>query len=208
MSAMDEMLENSAGKELIDATQEAVIGAVSDVGNIIKTTTEEISNGHHEVFYQSAEFWVGVAFVAVLCFLYKPIKKILSALLQKRIDGVVAQIKEAEQLRDEARNFLADYEQKIDGMQSKADKIIKKAQKDARDFKSEELKKLENDLATQERYTSTVIKSYEQKMINESSMMVVNKAMRALKIVIADGLSAKDQKSLIDKSIEAISELK
>ncbi len=132
----------------------------------------------------------------------------MSALLQKRIDGVVAQIKEAEQLRDEARNFLADYEQKIDGMQSKADKIIKKAQKDARDFKSEELKKLENDLATQERYTSTVIKSYEQKMINESSMMVVNKAMRALKIVIADGLSAKDQKSLIDKSIEAISELK
>ncbi len=37
---MDEMLENSAGKELIDATQEAVIGAVSDVGNIIISTTE------------------------------------------------------------------------------------------------------------------------------------------------------------------------
>ena len=205
---MDEILENNAGKELIDATQEAVIDAVSDVGNIIKTTTEEISNGHHEIFYQSAEFWVGVAFIAVLCFLYKPIRKVLSTLLQKRIDGVIAQIKEAEQLRDEARNVLADYEQKIDSMQLSADRMIKKAQKDAKDFKSAELKKLENDLAIQEKYTSTVIKSYEQKMVNESSMMVVNKAMRVLKVVIADKLSAKDQKSLIDKSIEAISELK
>ena len=208
MPAMDEILENNAGKELIDATQEAVIDAVSDVGNIIKTTTEEISNGHHEIFYQSAEFWVGVAFIAVLCFLYKPIRKVLSTLLQKRIDGVIAQIKEAEQLRDEARNVLADYEQKIDSMQLSADRMIKKAQKDAKDFKSAELKKLENDLAIQEKYTSTVIKSYEQKMVNESSMMVVNKAMRVLKVVIADKLSAKDQKSLIDKSIEAISELK
>ena len=204
---MDEILENNAGKELIDATQEAVIGAVNDVGNIIKTTTEEISNGHHELFYQSAEFWVGVAFVAVLCFLYAPIKKILSSLLQKRIDGVVAQINEAEQLRDEARNLLAEYEKKVDDMQSRADKIIKKAQKDAKDFKSAELKKLENDLATQEKYTSTVIKSYEQKMVNESSMLVVNRAMSAIKSVISEGLSAKDKKDLIDKSIDAISEL-
>lgn len=47
---MDEEVVNSAGKELIDATQEAVMGAVADVENIIKTTTEEIAGSHHEVF--------------------------------------------------------------------------------------------------------------------------------------------------------------
>ena len=44
------MSETNAGKELIEATQEAVIDAVNDVGNIIMTTTEEISGGHHEIF--------------------------------------------------------------------------------------------------------------------------------------------------------------
>jgi len=38
-------------------------------------------------------------------------------------------------------------------------------------------------------------------------MLVVNRAMSAIKSVISEGLSAKDKKDLIDKSIDAISEL-
>ena len=75
---MDELLENNAGKELIEATQEVVIDAVNDVGNIIKTTTEGIANTNHELFYQSPEFWVGMAFVTVVAVLYIPLKKIFS----------------------------------------------------------------------------------------------------------------------------------
>lgn len=205
---MNEVFENNAGKELIDATQEAVIDAVSDVGDIIRITTEEISNAHHEIFYQSPEFWVGAAFFVVVAVLYVPVKKVLSKLLQKRIEGVVEQIREAEQLRDEAREVLAEYEQKMDGIKSKTDRIVRKARKETESFKAEELKKFEQELSAQEKYTEAIIKAYEEKLINDSSKMIVAKASMLVQKAIAKNLSAKSRKNLIDESIKVISDLK
>ncbi len=205
---MDELLENNAGKELIEATQEVVIDAVNDVGNIIKTTTEGIANTNHELFYQSPEFWVGMAFVTVVAVLYIPLKKIFSRLLQKRIDNVVTQIKDAEQLRDEARGILAEYEQKVEGVKSKTARIVRKAKSDTEAFKAAEMKKIDEELSAQKRQVEAIIKSNEEKMVAESSKIIVDRANKVLQTAIGVGLSTKSKKNLIDKSIKAISELK
>lgn len=205
---MSEILENSAGKELIEATQEAVIDAVSDVGNIIKTTTEGIANGGHEPFYQSPEFWVGMAFVTVVVVLYVPLRKVFAKLLQGKVDSVVAQIKDAEQLRDEAREILAEYEQKVEGLKSKTMRIVRKAKNDTEAFKTAELKKIDEELAAQKKQIEAIIKSNEEKMVAESSKVIVERATVVLQSAISSGLSTKSKKSLIDKSIQAISELK
>lgn len=205
---MTETVAGSAGKELIDATQEAVIGAVSDVENIIQTTTAEIAGGHHEVFYQSAEFWVGMAFVVVVAALFYPIKKVLQGMLQKRIEGVVSQLDEAAALRDESRKLLADYEQRMDDIKSSSDAVVQKARKEAAAFRGREINKLEKELAAQEKYTDEIIQAYKDKMVAESAHLVAGKTIEILRRAIKDNLTEEAKSAMIDASIQTIANLK
>ena len=43
----------NSGKEIIDATQNAIIQAADNISNMIDNTAEQL-HGHEEVFYQSA----------------------------------------------------------------------------------------------------------------------------------------------------------
>lgn len=99
----------NSGKEIIDAAQNAVMQAVDDVSGIIENTAEQL-HGHEEIFYQSAEFWVGVAFVLVVLLLAGPIGRLVRSMLNKRIDNITKRIHDAAELRDEAQKLLADYE--------------------------------------------------------------------------------------------------
>ena len=70
---MDEQSVNTAGKELLDATQEAVIGAADNVETILKAPLRNW--GRTRSLYLSPEFWVGMAFVMVAVGLFIPLKK-------------------------------------------------------------------------------------------------------------------------------------
>lgn len=204
---MPETVTNGAGKELIDATQEAVLGAVEDVENIIKTTTEEIAGSHHEVFYQSAEFWVGMAFCVVVIALFIPIKKLLSGLLQKRIDGVVDRIESAAKLRDEAREVLAGYEQKLENIDEIASSMAEKTKKDIEVFCVSQKNILDNDLAVQEKNAKISMEASREKIASESSALVADCMVNALQKTIKNCLNEKEQSKMIDDAIAAIEAL-
>ncbi len=204
---MDEQIVNSSGKELIDATQEAVIGAVADVENIIKTTTEEIAGSHHEAFYQSAEFWVGVAFCLVVAAIFSPVKKMLSMLLQKRIDNVVSQIEDAEKLRDEARELLASYEQKMENIDGIAASMAEKTKADIDAFCESQKKVLDKDLAVQEKNAELNMNALKEKIASESSALLADCVAKTLDKAIRENLDAKQQSKMIDDAITAIEAL-
>ena len=202
------MSETNAGKELIEATQEAVIDAVNDVGNIIMTTTEEISGGHHEIFYKSAEFWVGMAFVVVVIGLFSPIKKALNSLIKGKIDSVIKRIDDAASLRDEARKLLADYEQKVEDMDFKTNSIIKEAENKAKEFTKNELQKFEKELATQEKDTESLIEVRKEQIISETTGLVAGRTMNILKRVLSNKLNDKIKSELVDESIKSLEQLR
>ena len=204
---MDEQVVNNAGKELIDATQEAVMGAVADVENIIKTTTEEIVGSHHEVFYQSAEFWVGVALWVVVIGLFVPIKKLLSALLQKRIDNVISQIENAEKLRDEARELLASYEQKMENIEEISASMAEKTKADIEVFCKEQKNVLDKDLAVQEKNAELNMNALKEKISSESSALLADCVAKTLDKAIRANLDEKQQSKMIDDAIAAIEAL-
>lgn len=142
------------GKEIIDATQNAVIEAAENVANIIDNTAAEL-DGHHEVFYQSAEFWVAMAFVLVVAALARPIGRTVVALLKKRIARIIARIREASALQEDAQKLLADYEKKFLNAESEAATILKKAEKEVDYFKTESLSKLEQDMRQRKKTRKT-----------------------------------------------------
>ena len=112
------MTTETSGKEIIDATQNAVMEAVENVSNIIETTTVEL-DGHHEAFYQGAEFWVAMAFVLVVAALARPIGKTVVALLKKRIACIISRLEEASTLQEDAQNCSQNMKKNFSALKKK-----------------------------------------------------------------------------------------
>ena len=192
------------GKEIIDATQNAVIEAAENVANIIDNTAAEL-DGHHEVFYQSAEFWVAMAFVLVVAALARPIGRTVVALLKKRIARIIARIREASALQEDAQKLLADYEKKFLNAESA---ILKKAEKEVDYFKTESLSKLEQDMRQKEKDAEDRLTSAKEKASQEIASLTSELTIKAVKKAVAKHLDNAAQSKLIDNSIALLSKLK
>jgi len=197
----------SSGKEIIDATQNAVIEAVENVSNIIETTTSELE-GHHEAFYQGAEFWVAMAFVLVVLALARPIGKTVTALLKKRIAGIISRLEEASNLQEDAQKLLAGYEKKFLGAKTEAENILKKARKEVDYFKAESLSKLEQDMRQKEKDAEDRLNSAKEKASQEITALTSELTIKAVKTALAQHLDDAAKSKLIDNSINLLSKLK
>lgn len=77
-------------------------------------------------------------FVVLISFLlfagvvvYLKVPGLIGGLLDKRADGIRADLEEARALREEARKVLADYERRQKEVQASADRIVAKAREEA-----------------------------------------------------------------------------
>lgn len=196
----------NSGKEIIDAAQNAVMQAADDVSGIIENTAEQL-RGHEEIFYQSAEFWVGVAFVLVVLLLAGSIGRLVRSMLNKRIDNITKRIHDAAELRDEAQKLLADYEKKFLNADKEAQAILNKSQKEIEYFKKENLAKLEEEMKIKEKEAEDRITASKEKAAREISDLTSELTIKTVKAAIVKNLDAKTQNKLIDDSISLITRL-
>lgn len=196
----------NSGKEIIDAAQNAVMQAADDVSGIIENTAEQL-HGHEEIFYQSAEFWVGVAFVLVVLLLAGPVGRLVRSMLNKRIDNITKRIHDAAELRDEAQKLLADYEKKFLNTDKEAQAILNKSQKEIEYLKKENLAKLEEEMKIKEKEAEDRITASKEKAAREISDLTSELTIKTVKAAIVKNLDAKTQNKLIDDSISLITRL-
>lgn len=196
----------NSGKEIIDAAQNAVMQAADDVSGIIENTAEQL-HGHEEIFYQSAEFWVGVAFVLVVLLLAGPVGRLVRSMLNKRIDNITKRIHDAAELRDEAQKLLADYEKKFLNADKEAQAILNKSQKEIEYLKKENLAKLEEEMKIKEKEAEDRITASKEKAAREISDLTSELTIKTVKAAIVKYLDAKTQNKLIDDSISLITRL-
>lgn len=197
----------TTGKEIIDATQNAVIEAADSVTNIIEKTAEHIE-GHHEAFYMEAHFWVAVAFVITVGLLAKPIGKLLNTMLNKRIDAITKRIQDAANLKDDAQKLLAAYEKKFLSADDEAKAILDKSRKEIDYIKKENLAKLENEMRIKEKEAEDRINSSKEKASKEIAHLTSELTIQTVKAAIIKKLDTKTQDNLIDNSIELLTKLK
>lgn len=196
----------NSGKEIIDAAQNAVMQAADDVSGIIENTAEQL-HGHEEIFYQSAEFWVGVAFVLVVLLLAGPVGRLVRSMLNKRIDNITKRIHDAAELRDEAQKLLADYEKKFLNADKEAQAILNKSKKEIEYLKKENLAKLEEEMKIKEKEAEDRITASKEKAAREISDLTSELTIKTVKAAIVKNLDAKTQNKLIDDSISLITRL-
>jgi len=79
-----------------------------------------------------ATFWVAVSFFIFLGILvYFRIPQKIKSLLEENILSIKSQINEAEELKEEAKNILSEYEKKISNSKTEIKFMINKANEDA-----------------------------------------------------------------------------
>lgn len=214
----EEIIEENAavttGRELLDATQNAVINAVENVSEIIENKEEKkLETIVEEViepktpFYLETEFWVAMAFFLLLIGLIWPISKVVRSLLKAKINSVVSRIDNAVNLRDEAQKLLADYERKLISAKPEAEKIINDAMKKIEVAKEDSLLQLDKELQSQTRTVETKIDVAVNNVREEISNLICNIALKNVRKICSEELSEQKQNELIDSSIALIKNL-
>ena len=211
----EEIIEENAavttGRELLDATQNAVINAVENVSEIIEnkeeknveTAIEEIIEPK-EPFYFETEFWVAMAFCLFVIGVSAPVSKAIKALLQKKIDGITKRIDDAVCLRDEAQKLLADYERKFNLSKKEADSIMQKALEKIENDKNYKLQKMETELQIQSAAVENKIYVSANNAKKEILELICNIAIKNVEQTCKNRITAKKQDDMIESSINLI----
>lgn len=194
--------EIPTGNDLIDATQNAIMGAAENVSEVL-TAGKSVTENAEEIIplYADVEFWVGMAFVLSICVLAKPLCKFIKQALQNRINKVISDIDDAAKLRDDAQNLLADYERRFINADKEAAQILQQARTGLQNLQKNELAKLKLDLQNKEKEAQRRIRSATQKAQYEINSSASLSAIRLAQQAIEQYLQNTDKSILIDQAI-------
>ncbi len=198
---MDEVMPN---KEIIDATQDAVLNAAESVATALENTAQELGAHGHEAFYLEAEFWVGAAFVLVVLLLARPVGKAVMGLLRGRGEQIAQRIKDAVDLKEDAQKMLAEYERKFRGAEKEAAEMLKRSEHEVEVLKRETLQRLEADMKKREEETKAHLALAEENAAGEVAVKTAELTMATVRKLLQKELDDKAQGKLIDEAIKEL----
>lgn len=198
------MNERAVSRELLEATQQAVVGAAGNVENMLQNTAGELAGGE-EAFYLSAEFWVAAAFVLLVVALFLPLKKRLSAYLDGHIAREKGRLDEAERIKKEACKLMAVYEEKLDNLEAETKAVVDNARKEAAYGKKKMTAELEQKISLREKNIALRMQGDISRAESRLTGEMAEYAVLLLEKALQKKLDDKSRSRLIDESIERIS---
>ena len=198
----------ASGSNIIDATQNAIIGTAENVTQVFDATeTINTTSIPHEPIYMEIEFWVGAAFVLTVLVLLKPALKFIIHALRGRIQKVLTDIDEASKLRDDAQVLLADYERRFANASTQIAELTDVTQKNLRNLKKYETSKMKEAFEIREkelrRNLQTEIENIRGKFNQEISQRAVELAQNSIEAYLQDT----DESKLIDDALDELDKL-
>lgn len=171
------------------------------------TASPALAAGKTFISLGNTDFVVIVAFLIFVAILvYYKVPGLVAGMLDKRAEGISAELAEARALRDEAQTLLASYERKQKEVQEQANRIVATAKDEANQAaesaKADIAKSITRRLAAAEEQIASA-QSAAIKEVRDQAIMV---AVAAAKDVIAKQMDAKTAGSLIDDSIATVGE--
>ena len=149
----------------------------------------------------SPELWVAVGFVIFVALAWKPVYRAITAQLDARAVRIKAELDEAQRLRDQAQQLLADYQRKQRESIREAEEILAHAREEAQLLKSEAAETLEATLLRRERMALDKIAQAEALALMEVRNQAIDIALAAAERVLAKSLDDQRQAALVDQAI-------
>ncbi|MCL4677298.1 MAG: ATP synthase F0 subunit B [Alphaproteobacteria bacterium] len=158
-----------------------------------------------ELLQHDANIWMVFSFVLLVFLLWKYGRGVFLAMIDARIDQIRREIENAENLRIEAQELLAQYQRKQRDAEKEAARIIETAKKNAEQIKVKAEADLEEAMARREKQLAQRIQRMEQDAKQEISDYAARLALKAAQEIIEkklEGASAYD--ALVENSIASV----
>ncbi len=141
-------------------------------------------------------------FVAVL--IYYKVPRIMGGLLDKRAEGIKADLAEARELREEAQTLLASYERKQKEVRDQADRIIASAREEAKAQAEQARKDMERSVERRVQAAKDQIGQAEADARRRVRNEAVDVAVAAARQVLQEQMDGQRNDRLIAQSIETV----
>jgi F-type H+-transporting ATPase subunit b len=148
---------------------------------------------------------VAIAFLLFIGILvYFRVPGIITGLLDKRAEGIRADLDEARQLREEAQQILASYERKQREVEDQARRIVEKARKEAEEAAEQARRDIDLSFERRIQAAEDQIASAEAAALRSVRNRAVSVAIAAASDVIARQMKGEEANRLIEDGIETV----
>ena len=157
-----------------------------------------------------ATFWVAVSFI-IFCvvLIYLKIPQKINNLLITQINEIKKEISEAEKLKDEAKNILSNYEDKIEKSKKEVQKIINISRKKSEELILEKTQKLHQSIEEKKKSTEQKILQMKENALKDIKNNSVKITIEAVEFLIKKSIDQNKLENLYKKSLDqAKAELK
>ena len=152
-----------------------------------------------------ATFWVAIAFFiffGVLVYLKVPQK--INASLADKINIIKKELKEAEKLKNEAKNLLSDYENKLDKSKKESRLIIETAKKESEKNMLEKTKKFHQLVEDKKINTQTKITQMKENALKEIKNISIKISIESVESIIKNSIDKNKLDKLYTNSLDEI----
>lgn len=156
------------------------------------------------MIFESAEFWVAVAFVLFVTGAFRPMKRILLGALDRRAEKIRAELDEAQRLREDAQHTLAEYQRKQRQALKEADEIVARAREEADRHRAHAARDLEATLKRREAQAMDRVAQAEAQAVEEVQDIAITIAVAATRKLLSESLDEERAGALTDKAIKEL----
>ena len=150
-----------------------------------------------------ATFWVTVSFLIFLGILvYFKIPQKVKEILEQNITNIKSQIKEAEKLKDEAKNILTEHEKKISNSKNEVKLMISKANEEAENNVIKTNDDFHNLMETRKKNAEERIKQLKNQAEKDIKNASVKIALESVEKLIKNSLDKSKLDKIYSSSIE------
>lgn len=157
---------------------------------------------HH--LFADPEFWVLLSVAIFLVLVWKPMSRTLLGSLDDRAGRIRAELDEAQRLRQEAEQILAEYQRKDREAVAEAEALVAHARIEAERIATQAAHDLEQSLARRQRLAEERIAQAEAKAVDEIRAIAVDVAITAARDIVVAELDETRGMALLDSAITAL----
>lgn len=175
---------------------------------MLQQHAEDLANAAHHAavpLWQDPSTWVLLGVVVVLGILYRAgAHKTIAKALDARAVKIKEDLDQAQSLREEAQELLAEYQRRQRAAEDEAQAIIEHAKRDAKRLAEESRDKINAQIARRTAAAEARIARAEGQAIAEVRGQTADLAVAAARTIIRNRMDAASQNSLIDKAISGV----
>ena len=152
-----------------------------------------------------ATFWVAIAFFIFFGgLIYLKVPQKVNASLTEKINIIKKELKEAEKLKNEAKNLLSDYENKLDKSKKESRLIIETAKKESEKNMLEKTKKFHQLVEDKKINTQTKITQMKENALKEIKNISIKISIESVESIIKNSIDKNKLDKLYTNSLDEI----